>query len=264
MEQRTFDRYRELIYGASGITLGDEKVSLLEGRIRKRMSSLNVSCPDEYFELIEADLSGSELLHLLDAVSTNTTYFYREPEHFTFFTDLVARHAAAGNRRMRIWCAASSSGEEPYTLAIIAAEQHSKIPDLKVLATDISTKVLRRAVTGTYPVEAVERLPPWMRERGFVRNGDLYSVSPFISSHVVFKRLNLVEIPYPLQGPIDVIFCRNVMIYFDIPVRQKIIDQFVRLLAPGGHLFLSHSENLLAVKHPFKRVGSSVFQKVHP
>ena len=171
-----------------------------------------------------------------------------------------------GRRRVRIRCAASSSGEEPYTIAMTAAESLDlRQTDFKLLATDISTKVLQMASNGVYSDKHLEKVPLALKAKYFERRdgiaGEEYSVSETLRSLVVFKRLNLSVFPYPLKGPLDIIFCRNVMIYFDNQLRGKIVAEFERLLSPGGHLFLSHSENLLSVTHKLLGRQNSIYQK---
>lgn len=266
MDAEIFNRFRDLIYRNSGIALADEKRDLLNGRIRKRLAQLQLHEPLDYLQVIESDLSGQELVLLLDAISTNTTYFHREPRHFEIYAEMLRSYRAEGRRQVKVWCAAASTGEEPYTLAMIASDTLDlKVQTAKVLATDISTRALGRAVEGIYPLASVAKLPEQLRNRHFVRadseEQQMCQVHPEIRRMVLFKRLNLVEFPYPLQGAVDIIFCRNVMIYFDIPVRERVIHEFTRLLAPGGFLFLSHSENLLGIQHELGRYDTSVFQK---
>lgn len=266
MQSETFEKFRALIYGASGIALSSEKVGLLNTRIQKRIRELQLSDASQYLEIIESDLSGQELVTLLDCISTNTTYFYREPKHFETYRSILENLSKQGKRDFKIWCAAASTGEEPYVLAMESLEtldsRHNKF---RILATDISTRVLKRATDGVYTVESLEKVPEDLRERYFMPvsyNGKtLFKAKKTLSDLLLFKRLNLVEFPYPLKGPIDVIFCRNVMIYFDVETRAKIIQEFYRLLASPGFLFLSHSESLLGVQHSFKRFDTSVFLK---
>lgn len=266
MERETFDRLRSLIYDASGISLGPDKLQLLQNRINKRLRALKLRSPDEYLRIIEVDVEGHELVELLNVISTNVTYFWREEKHFLFLRDMLRSWFREGKRELRMWCAASSSGEEPYTMAMIAEEEWGGQGKKRTLATDISIPILQKAAAARYGVDQVARLPAELREKYFVTTYDdegeaWCSVVPEIREQVVFKRLNLAKFPIPLKGPIDVIFCRNVMIYFDLAVRQQLINEFVRLLNPGGYLILSHSENLLGITHPLVGRGTAVYQK---
>lgn len=266
MDQQLFNQFRAIIKRESGIHLTDEKKQLLANRIQKRLRALQLDTPSKYLEIIELDASQEELAQLIDVVSTNVTYFYREEKHFPIFSNILSTLAAQGQNSLKVWCAAASSGEEPYTLAITAAHALDlKRVSLKILATDICTPVLQHAIAGIYQEQQLEKLPDNLRKNSFVKvetgNGPAWKVAPHITQLTVFKRLNLSQFPFPLQGSIDVIFCRNVMIYFDHELRQKIINEFSRLLSPGGYLFLSLSENLLRIEHPLENCGVGVYRK---
>lgn len=265
METATFATLREIIYRESGIALDNNKLSLLSNRLYKRLRALGIADENEYLALLEADSSGSELSRLVDAVSTNHTYFYREEEHFKILQDILRKEYQTAPT-FRLWCAAASSGEEPYTLAITVNETlDCRRYDAKILATDICTDVLERAVQGQYSESHMERIPLALKEKYFTAaptaKGDVWSVSTELRNLVAFRRLNLVRFPYPLKGPIDIIFCRNVMIYFDLPTRTKVITEMYRLLKPGGYLFLSMSENLLGIAHTFEKFSACVYRK---
>ncbi len=268
MDKETFQHFRTLIEGQCGIHLADEKHQLLANRIQKRMRSLSLSDHRQYLEIVESDLNGQELMRLLDVVSTNTTYFYREEKHFEIFGKMLEDMRATTRQEIKVWCAASSSGEEPYTLAMTVAEHYKGKAPVKILATDISTKVLAHAVAGRYEEVQLDKLPDRYIEKYFVQQEEggrnYYHVIPELAQAVSFKRLNLAEHPLPLRGDLDFIFCRNVMIYFQIELRQKLISEFTRLLKPGGFLFLSHSENLLGITHTLKNYATAVYQKGEP
>lgn len=269
MEQLVFNRFRDIIYTKSGIVLSPEKKSLLESRIQKRLKVKGLTDASQYLRIIELDLNGEELVHLIDSVSTNTTFFWREAEHFQVFGEILDTYKKEQRTDISIWCAASSTGQEPYTLAMEAID-HTRTSNMKtrILATDVSVRVLESAITGEYSEEEVSKLPNEKRHKFFTKiralNGTKHpswSVNDPVRQLVLFKKLNLVNFPYPLKGPMDVIFCRNVMIYFDIKTRQKIINEFHRLLSPGGFLFLSLSESLLGIEHSFTKFSTSVFRK---
>ncbi len=206
----------------------------------------------------------------IDSISTNLTGFFREPAHFDHLAQVVlpqiADRTAGQGRRLRIWSAGCSSGEEPYTVAIVMNEH---IPDLdawdaRILATDLSTRMLARAREGTYEAHRLAEVPGGCLSRYFTcvhpRGERVYRVNDRLRRLVCFARLNLME-AWPMQGPFDVIFCRNVMIYFDKPTQSRLVEQFWRLLAPGGVLFVGHSESLARVKHGFEYVQPTVYRK---
>lgn len=266
MERRTFEQFRALIYEKSGISLGSQKVALVSARVGKRMRALDISSYADYLEYVKADDSGNELVQLLDAISTNVTSFFREPRHFEFLSEVLARWQAEGQRRFRLWSAASSTGEEPYTIAITILESlqmHGL--DVRILATDISTRVLEACLRGEYAPAKLDPVSGQLRERYFKREGGrtdgVYRVSDRLKSMVTFRRLNLSTPPYPMKGPMDVIFCRNVMIYFDDAIRQRLVSELYRLLKPGGYLMIGHSESLTSVQSKFRIVRPAIYQK---
>lgn len=266
MKTAVFNRFREIIYECSGITLGSHKLALLSARLGKRIRALQLPGYDEYLEYLTQDRTGTELILLLDAVSTNLTSFYREPVHFELLGKLAAEWLEKGQKRMRIWSSACSTGEEPYTMAMTLAtlaEQYGA--DVKILATDISTQVLARARAGIYDGSRVKQIPPMQRHAAFSPAPEAgvgcQEIAPHLKAMVLFRRLNLVETPYQLKGPMDIIFCRNVMIYFDNTVRELLLSEFHRLLKPGGYLLVGHSESLTNCKHSFSSVKPSVYRK---
>jgi chemotaxis protein methyltransferase CheR len=266
MELHVFEKFRSIVYRESGIVLTVEKLPLLSSRIQKRLTALGLKSDSEYLSIIELDVAGEELVNLIDVISTNVTHFYREATHFEKYRDVLKEIASIDNKPIKIWCAAASSGEEPYTLAFEAQEVLAPLHvDYRILATDICTKVLHHAIEAVYDENTVSKIPAPIRHKYLnlitSHKGVFYRISENISKHLLFKKLNLVAFPYPLQGQLDVIFCRNVMIYFDTATRAQIVAEFWRLLKPGGYLFLSHSENLLGIDHKFSKGTSSVFRK---
>ena len=254
---------RDIVERESGIQIGDQKIELLKNRIRKRLKVLRIQDETQYLQIIQSDLGADELIHLLDVVSTNHTFFWRENAHFPIYQSLMGQIAGNGQKEIKTWCAASSSGEEPYTLAIINEQLDKQYScESKILATDISTDILYRAHQGYYPTSSVKALPETYQSFfDGVPGSDFRTPRAEIKKHVVFKQLNLAKFPFPLKGPIDIIFCRNVMIYFTADLKQQIIDEFYRLLRPGGYLFISHSENLLGIKHTMQSKAVGVYQK---
>jgi len=265
MHPKNFERIRKLIYEECGIALGREKIPLLINRISKRQRALGITSQQDYLRIIEAEKDPDEFLRFIDAISTNTTHFYREKEHFEVLAELLKKDGKSC-AEIKLWCAASSSGEEPYTLAITACENLDlRRISFRMLATDICIKVLTRAVHGRYTEQQVQHVPHFLLHKYFVKEmvgkEKHYVASSHLKSLILFKRLNLSKFPYPLKGPFDYIFCRNVMIYFDAPLREKVANEFYKLLKKGGYLFIGHSENLLGLKHSFKNVEPSVFRK---
>lgn len=267
MDQDVFNRFRSIIHSEAGISLGPEKQSLLANRISKRLIKLGIASERDYLQVVESDLSGDELLQLIDAISTNVTYFWRESDHFDFFREKLVE-LVPQQREIKVWCAASSSGEEPFCLAAVAhsvLSQARSSHSVKILATDISTKVLNLATRALYDPKQLRDTPPELCKTYFpirkIDGEDKVTVREELREIVVFKKLNLSKFPYPLKGGIDFIFCRNVMIYFDKNLREQIVKEFTRLLKPGGFLVISHSENLMGLTHELHTVQPGVFQR---
>ncbi len=261
MDDASFDYFREVAYATAGIALSDGKQALVASRLASRLRALQL--PDEraYVDYLRADTSGAELVQFLDVISTNFTSFFRERDHFDELGRTARRALSGGRRRFRYWCAASSSGEEPWSMAMTLAEELGQETDWRILATDISTRVLRAAERGVYTTEQTQTIPPELRAKWMVRQKDgTWSVSPALRPRVVYRRLNLATPPYPMQGPLDAVFCRNVMIYFDNRVRQGLISEVERLLEPGGLLCIGHTETLTGVRTALDSDRPSVYR----
>ncbi len=266
LDAATFQRFRDLIYRQSGIALQENKEALVAARVAKRMRRLNMTSFDAYLQYVTRDESGEEMVHLLDAISTNVTSFFRESAHFDLLTDLIGQWLGQGRNRLRVWSAACSSGEEPYTIAMTLDRAiGNQAVDWKILATDISTRVLQRAQEGIYDHERVSRIPPEFRQRYFATVGEgrdrQWQVVPELRERVVFRRINLSTPPFPLKGGLDAVFCRNVMIYFDQPTRSRLVNEIHRVLRPGGFLFVGHAESLTGVNAPLRSVQPSVYTR---
>jgi len=268
MDRRTFDTFRKLIYDKSGITLGEGKEALVSARVGKRLRALGYDNYKDYLHFLTGndDEADVEFIQFLDVISTNVTSFFRENEHFIFMADYVRRMIDEGRNKVRIWCAASSSGEEPYTLAMTFLENAKGFRgECKILATDISTKILDMARAGRYTEAKMQGVSPQLRSKYFTSSGKgadrIYTVNGQLSGMLTFARLNLSKPPFPMKGPFDLIFCRNVMIYFDNIVRKKLMDEFSRLLRSGGYLMVGHSESMAGMLCDMEAVQPSVYIK---
>ncbi len=269
LNESQFNRISDLVKKLCGINLHDGKKELVKARLSKRLRTLGMHSFEQYMDLIGSDSGAGEVSAMLDALSTNLTYFFREGKHFEFLRqqvvpDLVRQHQQ--DRQLRIWSAGCSSGEEPYSLGITLAEAVHDLPlwDAKILATDLSTRVLAMARRGVYAQERFRETPPRLVGEFFnliqARPERLHEVKDSIKRMVSFARLNLME-RWPMKGPFDVIFCRNVMIYFDKATQGQLVDRFWSILAPGGYLFIGHSESLTGVQHKFRYVLPTIYRK---
>ena len=265
MDRNTFNKFRRLVYEKSGINLSESKEALVCARVGKRMRCLGIEDYRKYFKYVSQDTSGRELVELLDVISTNVTHFFREPQHFDFLATVVQDWAKQGQKRFRIWSAASSTGEEPYSIAITVREALDPCLDVKILATDISTKVLEKAKRGIYEERNVDKIPSRLLakyfHKGIGKAKGYYQVKKTLRDMITFGRLNLSVQPYPLSGPLDLIFCRNVMIYFDNEIRKRVIESMYSLLKPGGYLLVGHAESLTGLMSELKSVMPSVYIK---
>jgi chemotaxis protein methyltransferase CheR len=261
LTDREFDAVRALVQHVAGISLARGKEGLVRSRLAPRLRTLGLADFRSYLDHIERDASGAELVQLIDLITTNKTSWFREVEHFELLQREFTRRRGEG---LRIWSAGCSSGEEPYTIAIVAREVLGAMAgDMRLLATDLSTRILRRAREARYRRQDLADVPPQLAARHFTRtagDGDLYQVVDATRALVRFARLNLMG-DWPMRGPFDVIFCRNVMIYFDRPTQQRLVERFAALLAPGGYLFVGHSESLTALDHDLKYVQPAVYRR---
>lgn len=243
-------------------------MAMVEARLHKRLRDLRLTTFGQYVERVWSD--SDEATRMVDALSTNVTYFFREPQHFDLLATTICpwmfrQHQR--DRRIRIWSAGCSSGEEPYSIAMLLrmAAENSGEWDLRVLATDISQRMLAIARQGVYAPERLQQVPTQLIGRSFTpckEDGACvhYRVMNQLKKMVDIATLNLVG-PWPMKGPFDVIFCRNVMIYFDRPTRQEVVERFWEILAPGGVLFIGHSESLTGIRHRFTYLQPAVYRK---
>ena len=252
------------MYDHVGIVLQENKRALVEARVNKRLRALEIGSYGQYLDYLVNDTKGVEMVQLTDAISTNVTHFFRENEHFDFTTEVVNEWLAAGRTRLRFWSAACSTGEEPYSLAMTLKNVNAaSTADIKILATDISTRVLKIAAQGRYEDEKIASIPSNVAKQSFKSVGDgMSEVVPDLKNDIMFRRMNLNKTPYPIKGVFNIIFCRNVMIYFDAHLRKRIVEQAHRLLQPDGYLIIGHAETLIGVDSKFKFVQPSVYRKV--
>lgn len=274
MSHTDFRKFAELIHGSTGIHLAPCKKFLLESRFRKRLKALGMQSFREYSDYVfSTEGRMEELVHLIDVVTTNKTDFFREPEHFRFLVNriLEPRYGRAESyERFHVWSAACSSGEEPYTLAMVLdgfALQHAGFT-YSLLATDVSTDMLDKARMAVYDHSRVEAIPPDFRQKYLMRSKNyrqrLYRIVPEIREKVRFQHLNLTTPDPSFNEKADVIFCRNVLIYFDRPVQEKVLRFLCRRLKPGGYLFVGHSETLTGLDLPLVHVAPTTYRGIHP
>ncbi|MGD0348680.1 MAG: CheR family methyltransferase [Terracidiphilus sp.] len=268
-----YTRLRTLIYDQAGINLGSERKAMLEGRIRRRLKELAIRSYREYCDyLFSGEGLRDELIHLIDVVTTNKTDFFREPRHFDFLTatavpEFLASHAA--RRPLLVWSAACSTGEEPYTLAMVLSEYGLSHPGFafRILGTDISTDVLKKAALGIYSSDAIKPVPAALKARYFLRGREAGSsrvrVAPELRRLVEFHRLNFMDAEYRLTEKFDVIFCRNVIIYFDRPTQQSILEKITQRLQPKGYLFMGHAETLHELDLPLAPIAPALYRRIN-
>lgn len=241
----------KIIREEAGIALSPIKTTLVYSRLTKRLRALELESFQKYCDIISDPKNKEERRHLLSALTTNVTHFFREPHHFKHLADVTGPSLidrARRGERVRLWSAACSSGQEPYSLALTLLKLAPDLADtnLKILATDIDPKILDQARNGEYEKSLLEKIPADLRARYFSRvtgNGELRVISDEVKSLISFRTLNLVR-PWPVSGPFDAVFCRNVVIYFDEKTEQKVWSQFSNVIAPNGHLYIGHSERV--------------------
>ena len=263
-----FNRLAALIYDETGIKMPRTKATMLEGRLRRRVRDTGTATLNAYCDLLLADpTANGEIDHLINAVTTNKTDFFREPGHFDFLANTVLpTMVKQGRRRIRTWSAACSTGAEPYTMAMVLDRfAEANRMEYGILATDIDTEVLETARRGIYPAEQVDPVPSVMRQRYVAASTDRRAakvrIAPELRSAIGFARLNLLDTHYPVGEPMDIIFCRNVLIYFDKPTQEAVVRRLCDCLRPGGYLFLGHSESIAGMDLPVKTVSYTVFER---
>jgi len=259
-----FERVRKLIYQAAGISLAPIKQDMVYSRLARRLRALDMTSFDQYLTYLEEGTHENEWETFVNSLTTNLTSFFRESHHF----DLLQRQLIATTHKpVRIWCSAASTGEEPYTLAITCCEAFGSLtPPVEILASDIDTNVLKTAERGVYPIERVDRLNPQLLKKYFLKGTGgqqgFVRVRPELQKLITYTRVNLLDTQWPnVKGPFDVMFCRNVMIYFDKPTQYQILKKFAPLLQPDGLLYAGHSESFLHAADLFHSLGRTVYER---
>ncbi len=269
LSTRDFRQLSEFIYDYCGIKMTEAKRSMLEGRLRKRLRATGLPTFGDYCDyLFRQDGLKDEVVYLIDVVTTNKTDFFREPNHFDFLEKTaLPTLAKQGVRQPRAWSSACSTGAEPYTMAMVMAEAVEKgvISDFSILATDLSTDVLKKGHAGIYNRDLLEPVPTAMQRKYVMQARDKYRsdvrISPKLRSKVGFARMNLMNPSYDIGAPVHIIFCRNVLIYFDKKTQTHVLAELCKCLAPGGYLMIGHSESVTGINLPVKQVANTVFLK---
>ena len=265
--EKDFHFIRDLISERTGIALAEHKVDLVYGRLSRRLRQLNLSSFDQYLSNLKHD--DKELINFINALTTNLTSFFREKHHFEFMTSVLLPELIKKkrNKRLRIWSAGCSSGEEPYTIAMTI---RALIPDLrgwdaKILATDLDSNMVRKALNGIYTEDRVngltkEQMKKWV-SKGRGDNESMVKMSDDLRKMITFKQLNLMH-QWPMKGPFDMIFCRNVLIYFNKETQAMLFDRYANILDDDGHLFIGHSESMFKICDRYKLLGQTIYKKI--
>ena len=270
LSQEDFKVFSDYIYNEFGIKMPDVKRVMLQGRLLKRIRELKMSSYSEYKKyFFSEEGQRRELYNFLSVVTTNKTDFFRESVHFDFLSqEVLPEFMREGKTHMRIWSAACSSGEEPYTMSIVLNEFKEQNPQFsfEILATDISSNVLDKAMKGVYAEKTVEVIPMHLKRKYFLRSKDRQNptvrVTPQLQQNISLKYLNLMDPVYDIKDKYDVIFCRNVLIYFDRETQEKVVGKLCRCLAPGGYLMIGHSESIANMDLPLKNIKPTMFKRI--
>lgn len=272
LSKRNFEALSKFIYSYSGIKMPLSKSTMLEGRLRRRLRVTGIATFDDYCDyLFNHDGIEREAIYLIDAVTTNKTDFFREPKHFDYMRDVALGDIVRqfSERRLRIWSSACSTGAEPYTLAMVMSDylqSQAQDRDYFILATDLSTDVLQKAQKGIYSSDMMAPVPPDMMRRYVMRATNAHRqemrVAPMLRQKVGFARMNLMDAKYPIGDPMHIIFCRNVLIYFDKQTQSQVLTRLCNSLAPGGYLFIGHSETVSGFDLPIRQVANTIFKRI--
>ena len=271
MTKDEFNKLSSFIFRELGIKMPVEKKIMLEGRLQKRLVEHSFVNFSQYIDYVfNSGLGASELLNMIDVVTTNKTDFFREPHHFDFlYSHIIPEFISNfGNRQMKIWSAGCSSGEEPYTLTFVLSEaiENLNLTDFAISATDISVRMLQKAHAGVYGEERVALMPMTLKRKYLLRSKDKTKKTVRIISElrkkIVFNRLNFMDDNYNMPDTYDVIFCRNVLIYFEREVQEKVIQKLCRKLKQGGYFFLGHSESISNMDVPLQQIKPTIFKRI--
>jgi chemotaxis protein methyltransferase CheR len=261
-----FERVRKLIYAKAGISLSPAKQDMVYSRLARRLRATGMKSFGQYLDHLEQSKSAAEWEGFVNALTTNLTSFFREPHHFPLLAKYL-REIAVKRKQISIWCCAASTGEEPYSIAMTVADTFPNGgPQISIFCSDLDTNVLTTAEKGVYPNDRVDKIPPEQLKRYFTKGVGSQEgsccVKPELRRMLTFQRLNLLDPVWSVKGPLDVIFCRNVMIYFDKPTQYRILARFVPLLQPDGRLFAGHSESFLHAADLFRSLGKTIYERV--
>ncbi len=260
---KDFEQVRKLIYDYAGISLNPSKEDMVYSRLARRLRATGLDSFSEYLSRLEQDGDSAEWQSFVNSLTTNLTAFFREEHHFPLLADHVRKQR--DKHPIMLWCSASSTGEEPYSMAMTMLDLYgSSMPPVKILATDLDTNVLAKAEAGVYPLERLEKLPEEKLKRYFLKgkgaNAGFAQVRPELRNMITFRQLNLLDKTWPIRGPFDAIFCRNVMIYFDKQTQLQILQRFAPMLQPDGLLFAGHSESFHNAAEIFKLRAKTVYE----
>lgn len=267
LSDEDFYRLRDIIYREAGIKLNDLKKVLMQSRLIKRLRTLKLDSFTDYHDYLLSHYE-DEKINFINAITTNKTDFFRENDHFEYMKNVILpAFDKKGLKELRIWSAGCSTGEEPYTIAMTVFDYYGRrqMPELLLLATDIDTQVLQKGVTGTYAAERLATVDEDEVKKYFDSDGSeprSYTVKDFVKSKVYFRRLNLLQDEYPMKKQFDIIFCRNVIIYFDRETQAKLFNNFYRYLKDDGYLLIGHSENITSITDKFSLSGRTIYKKV--
>lgn len=270
ISDREFQLFRNIIFRETGIHMSDRKRNMIVARLSKRLRALNLSSFSDYYHYLnESSDAGNELINLINRITTNKTDFFRERHHFEFLLSealpTIMEGARSGReKRLRIWSAGCSSGEEPYSIAMTVREafHNERGWDIKILATDLDTEILAQASKGIYPSQQIIPVPMSYITKYFVRRTEGYEAGPQIKNMISFRKLNLMDALFPMKKPFDIIFCRNVMIYFNEQTKAELVKKFHLHLKQDGYMLIGHSESLMHAKHLFTFIKHTIYRKV--
>jgi chemotaxis protein methyltransferase CheR len=272
LTEEEFERLSSFIYRETGIKMPPVKITMLQSRLQKRLRHLNIRSFKEYIDYVFGEKGGdSEIIHMIDVVSTNKTDFFREPMHFDYLSCHILPEQAelVRGRPLRIWSAGCSSGEEAFTLAMVLSEYNSENKykiDFSILGTDISTDILQKAVNGVYKEDRIAGISTGLRKKYFLKSKDpknrTVRIVPELRNKVLWKRLNFMESYYDLKEKYDIVFCRNVLIYFDRQTQEYVINKICMHLRKGGYFFLGHSESIMGMDLPLEALKPTIYRKI--